>query len=119
MSPVRDLSPQTCDIIRTTEAQVRDVGNPTVTETAVATKVPCRFDREAQRAISNMISGEMRTLQIVGRVFIDAVVLPVAIDEDDTIVISGRKYEIYALIPEYGYSTIDHYEIDVVDYHGE
>jgi hypothetical protein len=110
------LSPQRCDIFRNTEPITSDVGNPTVVKTYVLKNVPCRFDRERQRTLYNRTGGDMRVIQTVGRLYIDATVVTSPIDEKDLIELEGLTYQIYFLGQIYGLGVVDHYEIDLLSW---
>lgn len=118
MSGIAALVTHTCDILRPSEGVVTDVGDPVITETPIVTGIKCRFDTGRNQSV---LTGLMRAVKTAGRLYIDGGAVDdsgaaLVIEEDDIIVIEGRRYQITNFIKSYTGQSFHHWEMDMEDY---
>lgn len=111
------LVTHTVTIKRNTEPLTRDVGDPAIISTVIASNVPCRFDKRSGQTLASA----MQEIKVVGRIFIDSSAKDISgaklvINESDILEIGGRSYTIYSLDEVFSHNYFHHYEIDVVNY---
>ncbi|SRR5260221_4305716 len=117
MIGILGLSTHTCKVTRITEARSVD-GDPVALETVTVSALPCRLD---QTRPGNLIRGDVRSVDIVGRLFIDAS----AVNDDGTTFQPKYKdkytvgdmgpYEALEINPVWGMFSLHHWEIDLLD----
>jgi hypothetical protein len=120
MIGVLGLSINACRIVRVQTVRGPD-GDPVPQDTVLVSAAPCRFDQAASRTYSNMLQGDVKAVQIVARLYIDAGIAqdngePLNIDEKDKVYVDGKgEYQIYDLNRVQDATGFHHYEIDLLD----
>jgi hypothetical protein len=121
MIGVLGLSNSKCTVRRVGTVRGQD-GDPVPADTILVADAPCRLDQgSAARTYSNMLQGDIRSIQIVGRLYIDSTVTkdsgePLDLQEKDKIYVDGRgPYQIFNLNRVQDMFSFHHYEIDLLD----
>lgn len=122
MSSILSLENTYVNIYRNSDVVASDVGDPSVTRTEIYMNIPCRYDSgTTSRSYPNKYQGEMRDIEISGRVYIDASHIPDPSDiqEKDLIELPEREevlYQVFRINRAYDFQYLHHIEIELVAY---